>query len=190
MPAANDRQQEPSMEEILASIRRIISEDGEDGEGKPAATAEPDGVLELTEMVAEGGEVVSLRDQARKHERSDMREASPAKSREAPPAKESMREEPSLTAPAQVAPVQAAPATGKPGLMSEEREAAAVAAMGGLLDAVQDDTPAGGSKTVDEIARELMRPMLRSWLDENLPVLVERLVKDEIERVVGRARGR
>jgi uncharacterized protein len=49
---------------------------------------------------------------------------------------------------------------------------------------------AGGNRSVENITRELLRPMLQSWLDENLPALVERLVKDEIERVVGRARGR
>jgi cell pole-organizing protein PopZ len=35
----------------------------------------------------------------------------------------------------------------------------------------------------DEIAAELLRPMLQEWLDENLPTLVERLVREEIERV-------
>ena len=34
--------------------------------------------------------------------------------------------------------------------------------------------------------REEMRPLLKSWLDANLPPLVERLVRVEIERVVGR----
>lgn len=42
----------------------------------------------------------------------------------------------------------------------------------------------GGSKrTLDEIAEEMLRPMLQDWLDDNLPTLVERLVREEIERV-------
>ena len=39
------------------------------------------------------------------------------------------------------------------------------------------------SRTVEQMAEEMMRPMLKEWLDENLPSLVERLVREEIERV-------
>ena len=35
----------------------------------------------------------------------------------------------------------------------------------------------------DEIAEDMLRPMLQEWLDDNLPTLVERLVREEIERV-------
>ncbi len=38
-------------------------------------------------------------------------------------------------------------------------------------------------KSFDELAEEMMRPMLQEWLDNNLPMLVERLVREEIERV-------
>ena len=40
-----------------------------------------------------------------------------------------------------------------------------------------------GNQTIEGIVRELLRPMLKSWLDENLPAVVERLVEREIERV-------
>ena len=43
---------------------------------------------------------------------------------------------------------------------------------------------------MEAIARELMRPVLKQWLDENLPELVERIVRSEIERVVSRASGK
>jgi cell pole-organizing protein PopZ len=39
-------------------------------------------------------------------------------------------------------------------------------------------------RSLDEIAEEMLRPMLQEWLDDNLPTLVERLVREEIERVV------
>lgn len=42
---------------------------------------------------------------------------------------------------------------------------------------------AGSQRSFDEIAEELLRPMLQTWLDDNLPTLVERLVREEIERV-------
>lgn len=38
-------------------------------------------------------------------------------------------------------------------------------------------------RSLDEMAEEMLRPMLREWLDDNLPTLVERLVREEIERV-------
>ncbi len=43
------------------------------------------------------------------------------------------------------------------------------------------------ARTLEDLVREMLRPMLKSWLDDNLPGLVERLVRAEIERV---SRGR
>jgi cell pole-organizing protein PopZ len=43
------------------------------------------------------------------------------------------------------------------------------------------------AQTLDDLVREMLRPMLKSWLDDNLPTVVERLVRAEIERV---SRGR
>jgi cell pole-organizing protein PopZ len=44
-----------------------------------------------------------------------------------------------------------------------------------------------GGPTIEDIVREEIRPLLKEWLNANLPLLVERLVRAEIERVVGRA---
>ena len=38
-------------------------------------------------------------------------------------------------------------------------------------------------KSFDQMAEEMLRPMLQDWLDNNLPILVERLVREEIERI-------
>lgn len=43
-----------------------------------------------------------------------------------------------------------------------------------------------GARTIEDIVRELLRPMLKSWLDENLPGMVERMVRAEIERIARR----
>jgi cell pole-organizing protein PopZ len=43
------------------------------------------------------------------------------------------------------------------------------------------------ARTLEDLVKEMLRPMLKSWLDDNLPGLVERIVKAEIERV---SRGR
>ena len=42
---------------------------------------------------------------------------------------------------------------------------------------------AGSQRTLDDIVKDMMRPMLKVWLDDNLPSIVERLVRAEIERV-------
>ncbi|HYD32805.1 MAG TPA: DUF2497 domain-containing protein [Azospirillaceae bacterium] len=42
--------------------------------------------------------------------------------------------------------------------------------------------------TVEDVVKTLLRPLLREWLDDNLPLIVERLVKSEIEKLVRRAR--
>ena len=43
--------------------------------------------------------------------------------------------------------------------------------------------------TLEDLVKDLMRPMLKSWLDDNLPALVERLVRAEIEQVSARPKG-
>ncbi|HET7413779.1 MAG TPA: DUF2497 domain-containing protein, partial [Pararhizobium sp.] len=69
----------------------------------------------------------------------------------------------------------------KPGtqLMSPGAGAKVAAAFGDLSDIFNGDP----RRSFDEMAEELLRPMLQQWLDDNLPTLVERLVREEIERV-------
>ncbi|MBO3760049.1 PopZ family protein [Ciceribacter sp. L1K22] len=71
---------------------------------------------------------------------------------------------------------ETAPASG---LLSAE-SGALVARSFGELAAVVDGQQ---RRSLDEMAEEMLRPMLREWLDDNLPTLVERLVREEIERV-------
>ncbi|AWC24285.1 hypothetical protein CO731_03767 [Aminobacter sp. MSH1] len=67
----------------------------------------------------------------------------------------------------------------KPAIISEQAGRQVSAAFGELNDAYA----ARSRKSFDDIAAEMMRPMLQDWLDNNLPTLVERLVREEIERV-------
>jgi cell pole-organizing protein PopZ len=39
------------------------------------------------------------------------------------------------------------------------------------------------ARTLDDLVQDMLRPMLKAWLDDNLPTIVERLVRTEIERV-------
>ncbi|WP_066717550.1 DUF2497 domain-containing protein [Sphingomonas pituitosa] len=140
------------MEEILASIKRIIADD-EPGafargrplravpepepEDRPSATLPPEDVLELSEPIAEA--VVS----------------GPA----------------------------AAVAAADPILSDRVAEASRekLEALSRLV--VKPQVP--GSDTLEGLVREMLKPMLRDWLDENLPQLVEQIVSREIARITG-----
>lgn len=67
----------------------------------------------------------------------------------------------------------------RPAIVSEQTGRQVAAAFGELSDAFASRS----KKTFDEMAEEMLRPMLQDWLDNNLPTLVERLVREEIERV-------
>lgn len=67
----------------------------------------------------------------------------------------------------------------RPAIVSEQTGRQVAAAFGELSEAFA----ARGRKSVDEMAEEMLRPMLQDWLDNNLPTLVEKLVREEIERV-------
>jgi len=120
---------EQSMEDVLASIKRIISADVEAARHfpqRPAATSLPEeDVLELGEK----------------------------------PAKEET-------------------------LVSGEAAKASKAALAALSSVTID--PRAGENTLEGLVREMLRPMLKEWLDANLPELVERVVSREVARVIGR----
>lgn len=64
-------------------------------------------------------------------------------------------------------------------ILSEATERQVSSAFDDLSFAVRNEQ----RRSFDEIAQEIMRPLLQDWLDNNLPTLVERLVREEIERV-------
>ncbi len=68
-------------------------------------------------------------------------------------------------------------------LLSATTDAAVTSAFSTLANTILSTE----SRTLEDLVREMLRPMLKSWLDSNLPPVVERLVREEIERV---ARGR
>ena len=151
---------DPSMEDILASIRRILSED------EPAAAPEVPGA------------------------------AVPPLALSLPPADDVLVLDPSmLVAEPKPAPARApspapfpAPSPAAGGLVAPETQAAVASTMGGLLRTLGDHTPIyRGGPTLEDIVREEMRPLLKQWLDTHLQALVERQVRAEIERIVGRA---
>jgi cell pole-organizing protein PopZ len=64
------------------------------------------------------------------------------------------------------------------GLLSRETTAAIGSAFNRLSETAKKHEP-----TLEDVTRETLRPMLKSWLEENLPSVVERMVQEEIERV-------
>lgn len=76
------------------------------------------------------------------------------------------------------APVQPPPALDR-GLMSNVTRSAVDHAFNSLANTVLGNN----ARTLEDLVKEMLRPMLKSWLDDNLPGLVERIVRAEIERV-------
>lgn len=197
------------MEEILASIRRIISEDEQQAD-KPAPTqngsaaasppapapapaaaeaAPTDEVLELTEVVNDDGSVSSLKEAAPD---TSAPEAS-AEPEPEPFPEPSFEPEPEAPAFAQAEaepPVDRGGAGSDFDLLSENAASSAAASFAGLLGSVggmRSMHLGDGAKTLEDVVKELLRPMLKDWLDRNLPPLVERLVAREIAKIAGRA---
>ena len=72
------------------------------------------------------------------------------------------------------------------GILSEEASTAAATAFNRLADTILNK--AVGDRSIEDLAREMLKNLLKQWLDEHLPSLVERLVREEIERVARRGR--
>jgi uncharacterized protein len=204
--------QEPSMEEILASIRRIIADDDPTKPAKapapvtpkPAAAANnqddidamladieplpkvaptafkpapmpvpkpaapPPDVLDLTEAMAATpppGPSPSFR---------TIDGASDVMFSERPPEKPA---EPAARAPFMPG------GAFDPGLISNST----VAAVDSAFNALAHTVLGNNARTLEDLVKEMLRPMLKGWLDDNLPGMVERIVRAEIERV---SRGR
>ncbi len=196
---------EPTMEEILASIRRIISDEDAPEAAEEAASDEPpveapreveateppaeDGgdVLELTSVVNDDGSVTDL-DEPEDLEPESETEPEP----EPEPVMELVTEpEPEPEAPPAPPPAPAPmPEPDMPGIVSDPPAGLAAGSLSELAGAVAEARGVrmgDSAKTLEELVKELLRPMLKDWLDENLPLLTQRLVEREIHRISGRA---
>ena len=221
--------QEPSMEEILASIRRIIADD--DGKPaakpvaaapapaaappqpprpavlpprnpvppsppppRPAAAAPPPGLNQNdVDAVMAGFDTPAVQDTGPKDDVLELTE-SMATAAPAGPSFQTIdgQSDVVFTEPA-AAPEPAprvtddnrrqSPPPASPLLLSSSTTAAVDSAFNSLAQTVLIQN----ARTLEDLVREMLRPMLKSWLDDNLPGIVERIVRAEIERV---SRGR
>jgi cell pole-organizing protein PopZ len=219
-PAA--KAQEPSMEEILASIRRIIADD-DPSRVPPAAASPPPAAQDLlaapaphaaeaapagppaAAAIKTGEEIDSMLAQLQ----AVSRQAAPA--RDEPPVEildltDEMAAPAAAPAPAfrtidgendlvleegaADPPPPSAPAREPRRAEADERglvSPATSAAVDSAFDTLAQTVLVQNARTLEDLVREMLRPMLKAWLDDNLPSLVERLVRAEIERV---SRGR
>lgn len=201
--------QEPTMEEILASIRRIISEDEAPADVAPAAAAaeadepaddvpEADGEAETYEpSPALMDETPAMQEDSAPDE--DVLELTdryeePAEAEPAPAASDTIGDldigEPQpFPADPEPSPARSEPVSAKPdydALVGESAAASAASAFAGLAASMRTPEPTASTAagpTIDELARTLLRPMLKEWLDANLPGIVEAEVRKEVERI-------
>jgi uncharacterized protein len=172
------RAHEPSMEEILASIRSIIADDRE----PPAANAPTPRPVAASgpQIVYSNDSIPSARVSASAPEAVPSEPAPAPPVEIAPPAPTIAEEKPALA----VAPV-APEVEPDPAPAEEEAFVSPVtdAAVSASFQALSASVAMQSSEMVERLMREMLRPMLKTWLDDNLPSLVERLVRAEIQRV-------
>jgi cell pole-organizing protein PopZ len=183
---------DPSMEDILASIRRILNEEEAPAEAAaPVEAPADDDVLVLDEsMMVSAGKHSLDPIETEPEPEPPVRKIELPVAHVEPPA---IEPEPSVKDVAAAASNQAHPMEAPPklaDLMAPETAAAATSLVGNLvrsLSAGRATKVYSGGPTLEDLVRAELRPLLKEWLDTNLPPLVERLVRTEIERVVGRA---
>jgi uncharacterized protein len=156
---------ELSMDEILASIRRILAEDQHAVMPPPARSrvAGAEDILDLTEALNDDGSTRHIGPLAVPSSEPAAPIASDGRVEPAAPRREGVQEPP-------------AP------LLSDGASEAITASFARLAALPSGD---GGDAQLEELVRQVLRPLLQAWLDANLPPLVERLVQAEIARVVG-----
>lgn len=191
MSAAKGPANDPSMDDILASIRKIISDDearaqvtgqqpGAAPAGRPPATAPA--IPPAPRSAASSDDVLLLTDLV---EEPTMSAANSPETPRLDPVAATDMPQPSAAAPTDNSLVGA----GVAGVASS--------AFARLNQAVRDSVPVpaaeepgpalgNGGKTIEDLVKEMLQPMLKEWLDKNLPPMVERYVEREISRLTRR----
>jgi hypothetical protein len=199
---------EPTMEEILASIRKIIADDHA-ATVKPAAVTAPPAANPAPVAApapaqqpaaplapAPDNDILDLATEATPVEEEEPQsqddidllfadpEPAPAAKTPEPAPSQPMPPPPAPPPPAPapapfVAQVAAAVEPAASQLMSQATSASVAGAFASLSTTLLSQN----ARTLDDLVQEMLRPMLKTWLDDNLPGIVERLVRAEIERV-------
>ncbi len=175
--AEQKAEQEPSMEDILASIRRIIAEEDEVDEQAVEAPSrdtqfdEPgldDEVLEITD---EDDELVEAPSSAASTHNGGTHADGPVPTRNEKSGESERR-----------------PKQDEDSIVSAPVADATAGAFGALLTNIMVASRNSPGVTLDDLVREMLKPMLREWLDANLESIVRASVAEEIDRIIARAR--
>ncbi len=175
-------EQEPSIEEILASIRQIITDDDE----QPPAASKPSAPPPPPEPEPEPLPADDVFDLT-----ADMQAMTPAPA----PSKPAFVPEPEPIidlmeeAPAPAPRPRAEPEPDMSDILSDRTRQATLASMARLAGNMPINRPKMGvaAVTLEDIVREMLHPMLRDWMDGNLSPMVERLVQKELEKLARKA---
>ena len=179
---------DPSMDDILASIRKILNEDD-----PSAATMAPRPIvaeaIQLTPemMIAPpeslaGPAAIPVAEPPATRVPTNIMQSLVVPPPLQPPTQPLAQPRLEPTATPDVTPARA-------GLLDPTAAAAAVASLGQLSRAVAQERSAlvtRSGPSIEDVVREELRPMLKEWLDAHLPATVERMVRAEIERVIAR----
>jgi len=182
-PAPQAAEPDPSMEDILASIRRILNE----GETESADEAETVEMTDAGEPVA--AEVAAAEPAPTEAQEAPM-QATVEKQNASPEPKKTVEDtEVFILEPAMMVTENAAAPEVVAPIASNETMNAASQSVGALKKALAERNAQVyrlGNVSLEDLVRDEVRRMLRDWLDTHLPAIVERLVRAEIERVVAR----
>lgn len=180
---------EPSMEDILSSIKRIIAEEGESATAASRAKRQPRPVPPRADPIDFGHEeILELSDPVRAIEDDRYEASEPAQTTApAPIAATPASFPPVAPASAPIAPAASTSAVPADPLLSARTAEVSRGSLDALSRMVVKPEVAG-SDTLESLVREMLRPMLRDWLDTNLPAMVETMVAREISRITGQPR--
>lgn len=190
-------EQDPSIEEILASIRQIISDDDDEkaeevdaAEEEPAPEPEPtpepepepepipEPEPEVESEEAAQDDIDSMFDETPEEDVLDLTEELEADSGE--------EVDIDLVEPEVKTPVAEEPEVEGGDIFTENASTAALEGFSTLAQNIALSRVEG--VTLEDIVKELLKPMLRSWIDENLPPIIENLVQEELSKIAGKAR--
>ncbi|ARS29180.1 DUF2497 domain-containing protein [Sphingomonas sp. KC8] len=177
-----DVRNDPSMEEILASIKRIIADDSAVVINQPRAARAP------RAPAATAAEAPAPRVRRTAEDATSKPATPPPVASEILELTDQIAPEPQPAAPPPAATIDIAQPAGAPELISPitaEASRQAFAALAGQPVPPAQPAPAE-DRTLEGLVREMLKPMLKEWLDARLPDLVEGVVQREIARIAGR----
>ena len=190
--------EDPSMEDILASIRRILSVEEQEAEAateaapEPAPEPEPKPALE-PEPEPEAAPEPEPEAAPEPEPEIELAPEPEPEPEPAPTPEPAPPLPPPMPAPMEDV-LQLTPEMVTSNIISGPTISASTDVLAELARAILNRRDvaideAGQNMTLEGMVREMLKPLLREWLDRNLPYLIERLVKKEIDLMINRAEG-